>query len=82
MPPKMQPNLREWLLPVRKHSGKVCPDQFRKQFGAACASEPVADLIHVASRHNHASTHVITGKSAFPLRASGRNLQHRDHTIP
>ena len=24
----------------------------------------MADLIHVASRHNHASSHVITGKSA------------------
>jgi integrase len=23
---KIQPNLREWLAPVRKHSGKVAPD--------------------------------------------------------
>src|SRR5262249_39639006 len=31
----MQPNLREWLLPIRKHRGSVVSENFRKRFEQA-----------------------------------------------
>ena len=31
----MQQNLREWLLPYRRHNGKITPKNFRRHFDSA-----------------------------------------------
>src|SRR5260370_38307921 len=35
---RTQPNLRQWLGPARKHSGKVTPDNFPQQLDAAATA--------------------------------------------
>ncbi len=55
---KIQPNLREWLLPVRKHTGKVTPDNFPKQLDAARAAAGIAEWPDNALRHSFASYHL------------------------
>jgi integrase len=55
---KIQPNLREWLLPVRKHSGKVTSEEFRKQFDQARTSAGITDWPDNALRHSFASYHL------------------------
>ena len=53
----MQPNLRKWLLPARRNSGKVCPADFRKSFDAARRAAGVAEWPDNALRHSFASYH-------------------------
>ncbi len=55
---KIQPNLREWLLPVRKHTGKVTPDNFPKQLDAARAAAGITEWPDNALRHSFASYHL------------------------
>jgi integrase len=55
---KIQPNLREWLLPVRKHTGKVTPGNFPKQLDAARAAADIAEWPDNALRHSFASYHL------------------------
>jgi integrase len=55
---KIQPNLREWLLPVRKHTGKVTPENFAKQFEAARAAAGITGWPDNALRHSFASYHL------------------------
>jgi integrase len=64
---KMQPNLREWLLPVRKHTGKVAPDNFRKAFDAARVAAGIAEWPDNALRHSFASYHLAHFKDAAAL---------------
>lgn len=64
---KMQPNLREWLLPVRKHKGRVTPDDFRKQFDAARTAAGIAEWPDNALRHSFASYHLAHFKDAAAL---------------
>jgi len=52
------PNLREWLLPVRKHSGKVMPDNFRKHFDQAREAAGITEWPDNALRHSFASYHL------------------------
>jgi integrase len=59
------PNLREWLLPHRKHSGKIIPDNFRKHFDQARIAAGfkdkeghLADWPDNALRHSFASYHL------------------------
>jgi integrase len=54
----LQPNLREWLLPVRKHRGKVTPDDFQDQFDAAREAAGITDWPDNALRHSFASYHL------------------------
>jgi integrase len=64
---KIQPNLREWLLPVRKHKGKVTPDDFPKQFDAARAAAGITKWPDNALRHSFASYHLAHFKDAAAL---------------
>jgi len=57
----IQPNLREWLLPLRKHRGKVTGDlgkHFEKQFAAAREAADITDWPDNALRHSFASYHL------------------------
>ena len=53
----MLPNLREWLLPLRKHTGKITPTNFRKYFDQAreTAGVPWPDN---CLRHSFGSYHL------------------------
>jgi integrase len=64
---KIQPNLREWLLPVRKHTGKVTCDNFPKQFEAARQSAGITEWPDNALRHSFASYHLAHFKDAAAL---------------
>jgi integrase len=64
---KMQPNLREWLLPVGKHTGKVTPSDFRKQFDAARVAAKITEWPDNALRHSFASYHLAHFKDAAAL---------------
>jgi integrase len=64
---RIQPNLREWLLPVRKHSGNVTPDNFPKQFDAAREAAGIDDWPDNALRHSFASYHLAHFKDAAAL---------------
>jgi integrase len=64
---KMQPNLIEWLLSVRKHKGKVTPGDFRKQFDAARTAAGIAEWPDNALRHSFASYHLAHFKDTAAL---------------
>jgi integrase len=64
---QMQPNLREWLLPLRRHTGKLAPNDFRKQFDAARTAARIAEWPDNALRHSFASYHVSHFKDAKSL---------------
>ena len=64
---EMQPNLREWLLPVRKHAGKITPANFRKQFEAVRTTARIAEWPDNALRHSFASYHIAHFKDAKSL---------------
>jgi integrase len=64
---KIQPNLREWLAPVRKHSGKITPENFVKQFQALREVAGVTDWPDNALRHSFASYHLAHFKDAAAL---------------
>jgi integrase len=63
----MQPNLREWLLPLRKHSGNVTPDDFRKQMAEARAAAGITEWPNNALRHSFASYHLAHFNDAAAL---------------
>lgn len=52
---KIEPNLREWLLPVRKHRGPVTPDDFQKQFDQTRKAAGITAWPSNALRHSFAS---------------------------
>jgi integrase len=64
---KIQPNLREWLLPVRKHSGKVTLDNLETQLEAAREAAGITDWPDNALRHSFASYHLAHFKDAAAL---------------
>ena len=64
---KIQPNLRAWLIPVRKHSGTVAPDDFRRQFDAARVAAGIMEWPDNALRHSFASYHLAHFKDAAAL---------------
>ncbi len=64
---RIQPNLREWLVPARKHSGKVTPDNFPKQLDAARAAAGIEEWPDNALRHSFASYHLAHFKDAAAL---------------
>src|SRR4029453_1538314 len=64
---QIQSNLREWLLPVRKHSGSVTPTNFAKQFEALRESAGIADWPGNALRHSFASYHLAHFQDAAAL---------------
>ena len=64
---RMQPNLGEWLIPVRKHSGKVTPDNFPKQLDAVREAAGITEWPDNALRHSFASYHLAHFKDAAAL---------------
>jgi integrase len=64
---KIQSNLREWLLPVRKRRGKIVPNDFRKHFDAARAAAKIKSWPDNALRHSFASYHLAHFKNAAAL---------------
>ncbi len=72
---KMKPNLREWLLPVRKHNGKIVPDGFRKRFDAAREAAAIGEWPDNALRHSFASYHLahFTNAAALALEMGHTN---------
>jgi hypothetical protein len=63
----IQPNLREWLTPLRKHTGKVAPDEFRKAFDQARIAAGIEVWPDNALRHSFASYHLAHHKNAAAL---------------
>lgn len=74
----MQPNLREWLLPVRKHKGSITPDDFREQFDAAREAAGITEWPDNALRHSFASYHLAHFKNAA---STALELGHHDSRI-
>jgi integrase len=64
---KIQPNLREWLAPVRKRSGKVTPDDLGRQWGALREAAGIKDWPGNALRHSFASYHLAHFRDAAAL---------------
>ena len=64
---QMQPNLREWLLPLRKHTGNVTPVDLRNQLDAARAAAGITEWPDNALRHSFASYHLAHFKNAAAL---------------
>ncbi|MBA3607296.1 MAG: tyrosine-type recombinase/integrase [Chthoniobacterales bacterium] len=64
----IQPVLREWLLPLRKHRGHVVPEaNFRKLFEEAREAAGIAEWPDNALRHSFASYHLAHFKDAKSL---------------
>lgn len=66
----IQPNLREWLLPYRKHKGSVRPQdrfEFRQSFNQARKDAGIKKWPSNASRHSFASYHIAHFKDAKSL---------------
>jgi integrase len=75
----MQPNLREWLLPLRKHRGSVVPaDNFRQAFDAARMAAGIVEWPDNALRHSFASYHMAHFKNAAE---TALQLGHHDSRI-
>jgi integrase len=76
----IQPNLREWLLPLRKHKGRITPGkwQFRVQFDAAREAAQIKEWPDNALRHSFASYHLAHFKNAA---ATAMECGHHDSRI-
>lgn len=75
----MQPNLREWLLPLRKHKGNVTPSNcFRELFEQARSAARIAEWPDNALRHSFASYHLAHFKNAA---STALELGHHDSRI-
>jgi integrase len=64
---RIEPNLREWLLPVRKNLGRVTPANFAKQFEALRESAGITEWPNNALRHSFASYHLAHHQDAAAL---------------
>jgi integrase len=75
----MQPNLREWLLPLRKIKGNVTPQQnFRQSFDQARIAARIKDWPDNALRHSFASYHLAHFKNAA---TTALELGHHDSRV-
>ncbi len=75
----IQPNLREWLLPLHQHRGNVTPQNgFRQSFERARAAAGINDWPENALRHSFASYHLAHFKNAA---ATALELGHHDSRI-
>jgi integrase len=76
----MQPNLREWLLPVRKHKGNVTPGEieFREAFNQARIAAGLREWPENALRHSFASYHLAHFKNAA---STALELGHHDSRV-
>jgi integrase len=76
----IQPNLKEWLLQVRKHRGRIAAEnsEFRKQLDDARAAAGITKWPDNALRHSFASYHLAHFKNAA---ATALELGHHDSRI-
>src|SRR5215470_5004663 len=76
----MQPNLHEWLLPLRRHSGSVTPARnvFVDAFAQARTQAGITDWPENALRHSFASYHLAHFKNAGD---TALQLGHRDSRV-
>jgi integrase len=75
----VQPNLREWLFPLRKHKGNVTPTNgFREAFEQARKSAQITKWPENALRHSFASYHLAAFKNAA---ATALDLGHHDSRV-
>jgi integrase len=75
----IQPNLREWLLPLRQHKGNVTPrNGFRESFERARAAAGITDWPENALRHSFASYHLAHFKNAAD---TALQLGHHDSRV-
>jgi len=76
----IQPNLKEWLLPVRKHRGRIASEnsEFRKQLDNARAAAGITRWPDNALRHSFASYHLAHFKNAA---ATAIECGHHDSRI-
>ena len=78
---KMQPNLREWLLPHRKHKGNVRPQdrfEFRQSFKQARKDAGIKQWPDNALRHSFASYHLAHFNDAA---LTALQMGHRDSRV-
>jgi integrase len=76
---KLQPNLRAWLLPVRKRSGSIIPpENFRRSFDAVRRAAGITEWPDNALRHSFASYHMARFENA---NATALELGHHDSRI-
>jgi integrase len=77
---KLQPNLREWLLPLRQHQGNVTPEGrgFRQLFEQTREAAGIVEWPENALRHSFASYHLAHFKNAA---ATALELGHHDSRI-
>jgi integrase len=75
----MQPNLRDWLLPLRQHKGNVTPQNcFRELFEEARAAARITEWPDNALRHSFASYHLAHFKNAA---STALEVGHHDSRI-
>jgi integrase len=75
----MQPNLREWLLPLRRHNGNVTPaNGFRQLFEQVREAAGITEWPENALRHSFASYHLAQFKNAA---ATALELGHHDSRV-
>jgi integrase len=75
----MQPNLREWLLPLRKHKGNVTPaNGFRQSFEQAREAAGIDEWPFNGLRHSFASYHLAHFKNAA---STALELGHHDSRV-
>jgi integrase len=74
----MQPNLREWLMPIRKHRGGITSENFRKQFEHARVAAGILEWPDNALRHSFASYHLAHFKNAA---STALELGHHDSRV-
>ncbi len=75
----IQPNLREWLLPLRKHKGNVTTALgFRESFEQAREAAGISEWPENALRHSFASYHLGHFKNAA---STALELGHHDSRI-
>lgn len=75
---KMQPSLREWLMPVRAHKGRVTPEDFRRRFDEARLAAGITQWPDNALRHSFASYHLAHFDNSALTAA---DLGHHDSRI-
>jgi integrase len=75
----IQPNLREWLLPLRRERGNVTPKScFRQMSDAARKAAEISAWPHDALRHSFASYHIAHFKN---MAETALNLGHTDARV-
>ena len=74
----MQPNLHEWLLPIRKHKGSITSENFRKHFERTRVAAGILQWPDNALRHSFASYHLAHFKNAA---LTALELGHHDSRV-